>query len=314
MTILQLLSTALAICGLAFAGRLVMASKAARGNGDADRPVPTPRHLAIGFATNFFDTLGIGSFATTTTIFRILREPADELIPGTIIAGHALPVLAQALLFINAVSVDPLQLGLLIAACAIGGWLGAGIVSTLSRRKVQLGMGAALLVAASFMLVGLSNLFPTGGTAVVFAPRAFVLALAINFTLGALLTLGIGNYAPSLVAFSLLGIDPRAAFPIMMGSGAFVALVAGARFVERGRFHLRSALGLTLGGVPGVAAAVWLVTSLPLGALRWIVLLVVVYAGVTLLRAGLSRTPGRAESIDDAAHEPLASDRRSSAV
>ena len=118
----------------------------------------------------------------------------------------------------------------------------------------------------------------------------------INFVLGALLTLGIGNYAPSLVAFALLGIDPRAAFPIMMGSGAFVALVAGARFVGRGRFHLRSALGLTLGGVPGVAVAVWLVTSLPLDALRWLVLVVVFYAGAGLLRAGLGSPLAAARS------------------
>jgi uncharacterized membrane protein YfcA len=235
------------------------------------------------------------------------------LIPGTLIAGHALPVLAQALTFINVVSVDPTQLGLLIAAAAAGGWLGAGVVSGLSRQAVQIGMGAALLIAAAFMVVGLSGLFPTGGIALAFAPAAFAVALGVNFVLGALLALGIGNYAPSLVAFALLGIDPRAAFPIMMGSGAFVALVAGARFLERGRFHLRSALGLTLGGVLGVAAAVWLVTSLPLGALRWLVLAVVVYAGAMLLRAGLSRARNSAPGME-ASDAGLASDRSSPAV
>ena len=109
----------------------------------------------------------------------------------------------------------------------------------------------------------------------------------MNFVLGALLTLGVGNYAPSLVVFSLLGMDPRAAFPIMMGSGAFVATIAGVRFVGAGRFHWRAALGLTLAGIPGVVVAVWLVKSLPLGALRWLVLVVVAYASVTLLRAGM---------------------------
>jgi uncharacterized membrane protein YfcA len=297
MTILRTLTALLAICGIAFAVRLALAIKDRRPRiADTERLAPAPRHLAIGFATNFLDTLGIGSFATTTALFRMLREPADELIPGTLIAGHALPVLAQALIFINVVSVDPVQLGLLIAASVAGGWLGAGIVSSLSRRGVQLGMGAALLTAAVFMLVGMAELFPVGGTAVRFAPAAFAVALAINFVLGALLTLGIGNYAPSLVAFALLGIDPRAAFPIMMGSGAFVALAAGARFVGRGRFHLRSALGLTLGGVPGVAVAVWLVTSLPLGALRWIVLFVVFWTGAALLRAALEPRPAPAPS------------------
>jgi uncharacterized membrane protein YfcA len=108
--------------------------------------------------------------------------------------------------------------------------------------------------------------------------------------LGALLTLGVGNYAPSLVVFSLLGMDPRAAFPIMMGSGAFVATIAGVRFVGAGRFHWRAALGLCAGGIPGVVVAVWVVKSLPLDALRWLVLIVVAYASASLLRAGTSRT------------------------
>jgi uncharacterized membrane protein YfcA len=127
------------------------------------------------------------------------------------------------------------------------------------------------------------------------------IALVVNFVLGALLTLGVGNYAPSLVVFSLLGMDPRAAFPIMMGSGAFVATIAGVRFVSAGRFHWRAALGLTAGGIPGVMAAVWLVKSLPLDALRWLVLMVVASASVGLLRSGIRSHAGvRVESADGA--------------
>ncbi|MGH9221537.1 MAG: sulfite exporter TauE/SafE family protein [Vicinamibacterales bacterium] len=248
---------------------------------------PKPLELLIGFVTNFFDTLGIGSFATTTAAFRLLRLVPDELIPGTLIAGHALPVLLQAVLFIRVIRVDQLQLTLLILVCVIGGWLGAGIVSSLSRRAVQLAMGAALLVAAVLTLFGMLGLFPAGGTALAFTAPAFAIALAVNFVLGALLTIGIGNYAPSLIVFSLLGMDPRAAFPIMMGSGACVALIAGVRFVRAGRFQRSTALGLAAGGIPGVIVAAWIVTSIPLEALRWIVLVVVAYASATLLRAGL---------------------------
>ena len=248
---------------------------------------PTTFEFLIGFVTNFFDTLGIGSFATTTAIFRLFRMVPDELIPGTLLVGHALPVVTQALVFISVVDVDPWQMTALIAACVTGGWLGAGVVASLSRRAVQLGMGCALLIAAVFMVLGLFGLFPAGGTALAFAPRAFTVALAVNFVLGALVTLGIGNYAPSLVVFSLLGMDPRAAFPIMAGSGAFVATVAGVRFLKFERCHRRAALGLTLGGIPGVIVAAWLVQALPLEALRWIVLAVVTYASVTLLKAGV---------------------------
>jgi uncharacterized membrane protein YfcA len=247
---------------------------------------PSLLELLIGFTTNFLDTLGIGSFATTTTTFRLLRLVPDELIPGTMIVGHALPVVTQALFFVSAVAVDPVQLTALIAVCVTGGWLGAGVVSSLSRRAVQLGMGCALLIAATFMVVGMSDQWPAGGSALSLSPGAFAVAAVVNLILGALITLGVGNYAPSLVMFSLLGMDPRAAFPIMMGSGAFVATLAGVRFVRAGRFHGGAALGLALGGIPGVIVAAWLVQSLPLDALRWLVLAVVLYTSVTLLRAG----------------------------
>ena len=288
MTLVRMLLGALVASGLLLVGRWTIETRRG-GSRREERDAPTPLDLLIGLVTNFFDTLGIGSLATTTALYRLFRLVPDEIIPGTIIVGDALCVLTQAVLFISVVSVDPLQMTALIVVCVAGGWIGAGVVASLSRRAVQLGMGGALLVAAAFMVLGMLGQFPAGGTALAFAPRAFAIALAVNFLLGAVLPLGIGNYAPSLVVFSVLGMDPRAAFPIMMGSGAFVATTAGIRFVEAGRFHRRAALGLTAGGIPGVIAAVYLVTSLPLEALRWIVLAVVAYASLTLLRAGLQR-------------------------
>lgn len=285
MTLVVLLLGMLAASGVLL---LVRWRLTARHRSRSAGGAPAVPHLAIGFATNFFDTLGIGSFAPTTAVFRLLRLVPDELIPGTLIVGHALPVVTQAMFFISAVTVDPLQMTLLIVASVAGGWLGAGVVSKLSRRAVQLAIGCALLVAAVFMLLGMLGQFPAGGTALALTQRALVVALAINVALGALLTLGIGNYAPSLIMFSLLGMDPRAAFPIMMGSGAFVATIAGVRFLNAGRFHGRAALGLAIGGIPGVIVAAWLVQSLPLDALRWLVLVVVTYAALTLLRAGLT--------------------------
>jgi uncharacterized membrane protein YfcA len=298
VTVVSILLGVLALSGLVLIVRWTTAHRDLATSA-ADGSVRTALGLLIGFVTNLFDTLGIGSFATTTAVFRLLRLVPDELIPGTLNVGHALPVVTQAMFFISVVAVDPWQMTMLIGVCVIGGWLGAGIVSSLSRRAVQLGMGCALLVAAIFMMLGMLGLFPTGGMALALSRQALMLALTVNFVLGALVTLGIGNYAPSLIMFSLLGMDPRAAFPIMMGSGAFVATIAGVRFVNAGRFHWRAALGLTLGGIPGVIVAAWLVQSLPLDALRWLVLVVVVYAAATLLRSGLTGS---------AARQPLSSD------
>ena len=301
MTLVAILLGALVASGLLLASRwMAAAPRDARRDGGGS--APTLAGVVIGALTNFFDTLGIGSFATTTTIYRLFRLVPDELIPGTMIVGHALPVVTQALFFISVVNVDPWQMTLLIVSCVAGGWLGAGIVAALSRRAVQLGMGCALLVAAASMLLGLLGLFPAGGSALVFTPRAFLLALAVNFVLGALVTLGIGNYAPSLVLFSLLGMDPRAAFPIMAGSGAFVATIAGVRFVSAGRFDRRAALGLAAGGIPAVIIAAWLVQSLPLAAVQWLVVMVVVYASLGLLRSGIrGRLPMTGELSDSRA-------------
>ena len=275
---------ALLVSGLLLATRWF--SSRARGNTAAGRPDGVG--VLIGFVTNFFDTLGIGSFATTTAAFRLLGRVPDELIPGTMIIGHALPVIAQALIFITVVDVNPAQMAILIACCVAGGWVGAGFVASFSRRTVQFAMAGALIAAAVLMVVGMMGLIPAGGSATTFPPLAFAVAVVVSIVLGALLTIGIGNYAPSLIIFSLLGMDPRAAFPIMMGSGAFVATIAGVRFLSRGRFDSRAAMGLALGGIPGVLVAAWVVRSLPLDTLRWLVVVVVIYSAISLLRSAVS--------------------------
>jgi uncharacterized membrane protein YfcA len=244
-------------------------------------------HVAIGFVTNFFDTLGIGSFATTTTAYKVLRLVPDERIPGTMIVGHALPATAQALIFIVAVNVDSTLLLSMVSASIVGGWLGAGVVSRLPRRPIQIGMGVALLLAALFMAASQLGWLPGGGTALRLPVAALGLAVAVNFVLGVLLMLGIGNYGPCLVLLSLLGMDPRAAFPIMMSTGGLVIMVGGLKFMDTGRYNVKAALGLVLGGIPAVLIAGLIVKSLPLGALRWLVVGVVTYAAVAMLRSAL---------------------------
>jgi uncharacterized membrane protein YfcA len=249
---------------------------------------PSLLHTFIGFFTNFFDTLGIGSFATTTTIYKLKKLVDDRLVPGTLNTGHALPTIAQALIYITIVTVDFTTLVLLIAAAVAGSWLGAGIVSGLSRRAVQIGMGTALLVAAGFMLASQLNLLPGGGEALALTGVKLGIGLAINFVLGALMTLGIGLYAPCMIMVSLLGMSPTAAFPIMMGSCAFLMPVGGLQFVRKGGYDLRAAVGLAIGGIPGVLIAALIVKSLPLYAVRWLVVIVVVYTATMLLRSAMA--------------------------
>ncbi|GAC1653961.1 MAG: sulfite exporter TauE/SafE family protein [Vulcanimicrobiaceae bacterium] len=247
--------------------------------------VPTPLETAVGFVTNFFDTLGIGSFAPTTASFKFFKLVPDQQIPGTLNVGHALPTVLEAFIFIAIVQVSPTTLIALIAAAVAGAYLGAGVVSRLPRRYIQIGMGLALTVAAILFVLMNLNLLPGGGSAFGVEGPLLLVGIAVNFCLGALMTLGIGLYAPCLILISLLGMNPLAAFPIMMGSCAFLMPVAGVRFTRLNRYELRAALGLTLGGLPAVLIAAFIVKSLDLTTVRWLVVGVVLIAAVTMLRS-----------------------------
>lgn len=246
---------------------------------------PTPATAATGFVTAFFDTLGIGSFATTTSIFRQWKLVDDEKIPGTLNIGHTLPTIAQAYIYTRIIPVDSRTLILMIVAAVVGAWLGAGIVARWPRVRIQVGMGTALLVAAAIMLGGLLGVLPSGGDALGLSGGKLALGLVGNFALGALMTLGIGLYAPCMILVSLLGLTPTAAFPIMMGSCAFLMPVASARFIRLDRYDVRAAMGLMAASVPAVLLAAFIVKSLPLVAVRWLVIVVVVYTAAGLLRA-----------------------------
>jgi uncharacterized membrane protein YfcA len=255
---------------------------------------PSPVQLAIGLVTNFFDTLGIGSFAPTTSMFKLNGVVPDERIPGTLNVGHSLPTIAQAFVFIAIVEVDMTTLIGMIAASVAGAWLGAGVVASWPRRRVQIGMGFALLAAATFFAMTNLHLFPPGGETLGLTWPLLGLGLAGNFVLGALMSLGIGLYAPCMILVALLGMDPRAAFPIMMGSCAFLMPIGSLRFIAKGSYSLRPAVGLALGGVPGVLTAAFFVRSLPLEVLRWLVVAVVVYAAAAMLRSARREAAGPA--------------------
>lgn len=310
-----------------------------------DRGVPDPERIAVGFFANFFDALGIGSFATSTTYFRLRKLVRDEHLPGTLNVGHCLPTHTQAFIGISIIAVQPLMLVLMIVTAVAGGWVGAGVVSKLPRRAIQIGMGIALLVAAGFMLAKVTHIMPTddvrvgpadvvlraeasptsaavatvkagtkldlldagnewskvravdsgaegyvetaAASGIVLGVSGVKLALALigSFLLGTIMPLGIGYYAPCMVLIALLGMSPTAAFPIMMGACAFLMPVAGLEFVRQCKYSLRASVGLAIGGIFGSALALLVVKSLNLYYVMWLVTVVIVYTGISLLRA-----------------------------
>ena len=255
---------------------------------------PSVLELLTGFVTNFFDTLGIGSFATTTTIFRALRLVEDDRIPGTLNVGHTLSAVLGAFIFIQLVPVEATTLVSMIAAAMLGAWFGAGVVSKLPRQLIRLGMGMALLGAAVLMLLTATGYLPAGGEALGLGWRQLIVAVIGNFIFGSLMTLGIGLYAPCMILIYMLGMHPLAAFPIMMGSCAYLMPVSSVRFVESGRYSPSASLGLTLGGVPALFIAAFLVKQMDVTTVRWVVIVVVVYTGAMLLRAALGERKAQA--------------------
>jgi len=274
------------------------ARRAAGGHGSHEPVRPTALQLFIGAVTNFLDTLGIGSYATSTAMFRAWRLVPDEQIPGTLNVGHVLPTVVQAVIYMTIVQVDFTTLGLLLAASAAGAWFGAGIVAGMPRRSAQLAMGSALFLAAGIMLLQLLGMVPGGGADLGLTGVKLAIGVTVNFILGALMTLGIGLYAPCMIMISLLGMDPKAAYPIMMGSCAFLMPVGGINFIRKDAYNLRTAVGLALGGPLAVLVAAFIIKSLPLLYVRWLVVFVVVYTASSMLAAAArSRT-----AVADARH------------
>ncbi len=253
--------------------------------------LPMPLDIGIGFVTDFFDTLGIGSFAPTTAMFRGFKTTPDEKIPGTLNVGHTLPTIVEALIFITIINMDMTTLVLLIVASVLGSWMGADIVTRLPKQQIQIGMGSALLVAAVFLAIKVTGAGPGGDTLIGLTGSKLAIAIIGCVLIGALMTIGIGAFAPIMAMVALLGMDGKAAFPIMMGACAFLMPVCSAKFIRAKAYDVGSALGLAIGGVPAVLIAAFIIKSLPLTVIFWLVIAIVTYTGISMLRAGLAKEP-----------------------
>ncbi|MCL6258101.1 sulfite exporter TauE/SafE family protein [Aquiflexum sp. TKW24L] len=250
-------------------------------------PISWRKTSIIGFVVNFFDVLGIGAFAPQTALLKFTKQTEDKLIPGTMNVANTLPVLLQALIFITIIEVEPKTLILMLVSAAIGAIVGAGVVSKLSEQKIRLTMGFALLITAGFMLARNLDWIQGGGEAIGLEGGKLIIAIVANFFLGALMTAGIGLYAPCMALVFALGMSPQVAFPIMMGSCAFLMPPASIRFIREGAYNRKAAVAMAIPGILAVLIAAFIVKSLPLDILRWLVIVVILYTSTVMLRAGL---------------------------
>jgi uncharacterized membrane protein YfcA len=255
----------------------------------AGRAWPTLETLALGAIVNFFDTLGIGSFAPTTAWLKFRKLVPDRLIPPTILVGLTIGAVVESIIFLLrlGVQVDPVLLVGCILACTTGGLIGAPLVHRTRVWIVQLIVAVGLTLAAIAYAMTNLHWMPGGGTASSLSLALTIVAIVANFVFGVLLNYGVGNYAPTLVVLSLMGMNPRLCFPIMAGAAALMGASAGIRHINTGNLDLRVVVGLTVAGIPAVFVAAYLVVSMPLEVLRWLVLVVVLYAAAIMFRAAL---------------------------
>jgi uncharacterized membrane protein YfcA len=236
----------------------------------------------IGFVVNFFDVLGIGAFAPQTALLKFTKQTSDKLIPGTMNVANTLPVLIQAIIFIQVVEVEPVTLIVMFLTAMGGAILGADIIGKLSERNIRLTISTALLITAGFMFANKMHWIHGEGVAIGIHGWKLVIAGVVNFILGAMMTAGVGLYAPCMALVYLLGLSPQVAFPIMMGSCAFLMPPASYKFIKSGAYNKKAALGMAIPSIFAVLIAAFIIKSMPLDTLRWLVLIIIVYTSISM--------------------------------
>ncbi|MGT2666869.1 sodium:solute symporter [Streptococcus rifensis] len=244
----------------------------------------------IGYVTDLLDTLGIGTFATTTALFKATRLVEDDRkIPATLTTAHVIPVIVEALCFITIVKVDMTTLICMSLSAFSGALVGARMTKSWDTRRVQKILGALLIIAAIIMVYRLITNPGEGLSESVQGLRGIklIIGMVFDFCVGLLMTMGLGNYAPELIFFSLMGINPAVALPVMMLNAALI-MVAGAKsFIQSDRVHWPGVLGIIVGGILGVLTAAMFLTQLDVNHLKLLVVFIALYTGGMLLRASL---------------------------
>lgn len=236
----------------------------------------------IGCITNLLDTWGIGSYATTQAGFKFTKSSEDLTVPGTLNVGDTFPVTLEAILFFSFVDIDPLTLVTMLAAAVVGALVGAGIVCKWNLKMVRIGLGVGLTILAIVLACKNAGIGPFGlaGTALGLSGVKLVIGLVVNFFLGALMMIGVGLYAPCMALVAALGMNVSTAFPIMMGSCAFLMNAACFKFIKEGKYDRRAALYLAVFGCIGVFIAYKVACFFSLTTLTYIICVVMIYTAI----------------------------------
>ncbi|GEQ62286.1 sulfite exporter TauE/SafE family protein [Vagococcus lutrae] len=235
------------------------------------------------FIMFFLSTFGISDFAIGSVLYPKLGWTSMKKLPGTLNTQCVIPVATMALSYITSIDVGIKTLLVCIVSQVIGAYVGPRFVVKLPERTIKLFVGVGLIVAAGLIFAGQMNWIKSNGTATELYGGKLILAAALLFLFGALNNIGIGSYSLTMVTVYMLGLNPAAAFPIMMGACTFSVPVGSVQFVKFGEYSRKITLYTATFGVLGVLAAVFLVKNLNVTMLKWLVIVVLIYSAYSML-------------------------------
>lgn len=255
----------------------------------------------------FWDAVGIGSYGPLTAGFKTFKIMRDKYIPGTLQVCTISAQLISSIVFITNVDVDILTLVCCIVAATVGAYLGGGLVSRLNLNMTRIAVGCALIIVALVMILQLTDVIGNQvGNAIGLTGWKLAVITVISFVFGALMTIGIGIYAPLLACASLLGMDPLYATPIMLGTCAFICPAAAIRFAkasydsDKPKYDRKIAVVVTLTGWIGPVIASNVLLALPTTALKWIVVCVMFIVSAMMLYQWYNKSADAVAEKEDA--------------
>lgn len=259
--------------------------------GETMKEPGNPIALAISsFFIFLLSTFGISDFAIGAAIYPKAKWVSDKKLPGTLNTECVIPVAVMALAYITSVEVDLATLLLPIIAQVIGAYISPRFVVKLPIKTIKKFVATGLFIAAALILAGKVGLYPSGGDATGLTGIKLIALTVLSFVYGAVNNIGIGSYALTTATVYALGLSPLVAFPIMMGACTFSVPVGSMQFIKLDSYSRKITLFTATFGALGVLVAAFVVKSLDVSMLQWIVVVVILFSAIQMVMGVMKKT------------------------
>ncbi|MFR5585763.1 MAG: hypothetical protein ACLTLQ_19785 [[Clostridium] scindens] len=239
----------------------------------------------MGFVLNLLDTLGVGSNATQMAFFKLTKLSPDEHLPANGNVIFAIPVGVEFLLFLDIVEVDTVTLITMLVSSVLGAIVRGEDCQQAAGEYLEKDPGChtALRSGDSDLQVKrIRSFWHDGGRNRTYGRQARYRHCS-QFCIRSIDDLRGRAICTIMALCALLGMNISVAFPIMMGSCAFLMPPASVEFVKSGKYNRPAAAIATITGIFGVLAAYYIVKSMPITLLTWIVAAVLIYMSISFV-------------------------------